>query len=65
MKHLNSDFKPLAEDPFSDREPDLFGKSFGDRAKATADSIKALKGVQSQKFFSWGGGPKYKPQGRH
>ena len=64
MKHLNSDLKPLAEGPFPDRDPDLFGKSFGDRTKATADSIKALKGVQSQKRFSWSGGPKYKPQCR-
>ena len=64
MKHLNSDLKPLTEGPFPDRGPDLFGKSFGDRAKATTNSIKALKGVQSQKRFSWSGGPKYKPQGR-
>ena len=63
MKHMNSDLKPLAEGTFPDRSPDLFGKSFGDRANATADSIKALKGVQSQKHFSWSGGPKYKPQG--
>ena len=33
MKHPNSDFKPLAEGPFPDRGPDLFGKSFGDRAR--------------------------------
>jgi len=67
MKHLNSDLKPLrlAEGPFPDRGPDLFRRSFGDRAKATADTIKALKGVQSQKCFSWSGGPKYKPQCRH
>ena len=51
MKHLNSDLKPLAKGLFLDRGPDLFGKSFGDQAKATADSIKALKGVQSQKHF--------------
>ena len=62
-KHLNSDLKPLAEAPFPDRGPDLFGKSFGDRAKATADSIKALKGVQSQKRFSWSSGPKVQAQG--
>ena len=65
IKHLNSDLKPLAEAPFPHGGPDLFGKSFGDRAKATADSIKALKGVQSQKRFSWSSGPKYKPQGHH
>ena len=35
MKHLNSDLKPLAKGPFHDRGPDLFEKSFGDRAKAT------------------------------
>ena len=64
MKHLSSDLKPFAEGPFPDRGPDLFGKSFGDQAKATADSIKASKGVQSQKRFSWSGGPKHKPQGR-
>ena len=63
MKHLNSDLKPVAEGPFPDRGPDLFGKSFGDRAKATANSIKAVKGVQFQKCFSWSGGPKYKPHG--
>ena len=64
MKHLNSDLKPLAEGPFPDRGPDLFRKSFGDRTKVTADSIKALKSVQFQKHFSWSGVPKYKPQGR-
>ena len=29
MKHLNSDLNPLAEGPFPDRGPDVFGKSFG------------------------------------
>ena len=29
MKHMNSDLMPLAEGPFPDRGPDLFGKSFG------------------------------------
>ena len=55
ITHLNCDLKPLTEGPFPDRGPDLFGKSFRDQAKATADSIKALKGVQSQKRFSWSG----------
>ena len=45
MKHLNSDLKPLAEGQFPDRGPDLFGKSFRKRAKATANGIKDLKGV--------------------
>ena len=51
MKHLNSDLKPLAVGPLPDRGTVLFRKSFGDREKATVDSIKTLKGVQSQKRY--------------
>ena len=64
MKHLNNDLKPLAEGQFPDRGPYLFGEGFGARAKATADSIKALKGVQAQKRFSGSGDSKFKPQSR-
>ena len=35
--------KPLAEGQFPDRGPYLSGEGFGARAKATADSIKALR----------------------
>ena len=49
---------------YPERGPFLFGEGFGTRAKATADSIKALKGVQSQKRFSGSGDSKYKPQSR-
>lgn len=44
-KHLNSDLKPLAEGQFPDRGAHLFGDSFKARAKAAADSVKALKGI--------------------
>ena len=64
MKHLNNDLKPLAEAQFPERGPYLFGEGFGARAKATADSIKALKDVQSQKRFSGSSDSKYKPQSR-
>jgi len=66
MKHLNSDLKPLAETHFPERGPHLFGESFGARAKAAADGIKALKGIQSMsmKRFSGSGDSKFKPQGR-
>ena len=58
MKHLSNHLKPLAEAQYPERGPFLFGEGFGTRAKATADSIKALKGVQSQKRFSGSGDSK-------
>ena len=64
MKHLNSDLKPLAEGQFPDRGAYLFGDSFGTRAKAAADSVKALKGIQPRKRFLGNGGSKFKPQSR-
>ena len=64
MKHLNNDLKPLAEAQYPERGPFLFGEGFGAKAKATADSIKALKGIQSQKRFSGSGDSKFKPQSR-
>ena len=64
MKHLNSDLKPLAEGQFPDRGAYLFGDSFGARAKAAADSVKALKGIQPRKHFLGNGGSKFKPQRR-
>ena len=59
-----NDLKPLAEAQFPERRPYLFEERLGARAKATADNIKALKGVQSQKRFSGSGDSKYKPQSR-
>ena len=55
MRHLNSDFKSLAEGEFPDRGPLLFGK---DKAKSTADNVKALKGFiprKTSKGFSGSG----------
>ena len=49
MKHLNTDIKFLAEAEFPDGGPYLFGKDFGKRAKAAADDVRALKGIQSKK----------------
>ena len=62
MKHLNSDLKPLAEGQFPDRGAYLFGDSFGARAKAAADSVKALNGIQPRKRFLGNGGSKFKPR---
>ena len=64
MKHLNSDLKPLAEGLFPDRGPHLFGEDCGGRAKATADNVKALKGIQSRKRFFASSDSKYKSQSR-
>ena len=64
MKHLNNDLKLLAEGQLPDRGLYLFGEGFGARAKATADSIKALKGVQAQEYFSGSGYSKFKPHSR-
>ena len=57
MKHLNADIKHLAEAEFPDRGPYLFGEVFG-RAKAAAEDVRALKGIQSKKsnHFSGSGG---------
>ena len=49
MKHLNTDTKLLAEAEFPDGSPYLFGEDFGKRAKANADDVRALKGIQSKK----------------
>ena len=64
MKHINNDLKHLAEAQYPEMGSFLLGEGFGTRAKATADIIKALKGVQFQKRFSGSGNSKYKPQSR-
>jgi len=49
MKYLNTDTKFLEEAEFPDGSPCLFGEDFGKRAKANADDVRVLKGIQSKK----------------
>ena len=73
IKHLNKDHRPLADADFPNRGPQLFGDDFGKRAKAMADNVSALKGLQAKKNygrFSGSGGFNgrfnlSKPQSRH
>ena len=57
MKHLNSDLKCLAIKEFPQGGSSLFGEDFGSKAKAAADNMRALKGIQSNKnrFFGYSG----------
>ena len=67
MKHLNADIKHLAEAEFPDRGQYLFGEDFGKRAKAAAEDVRALKGIQSKKsnhFSGSGGSNRSMPQSR-
>ena len=58
MKHLNANIKHLAEAEFPDRGPYLFGEDSGKRAKAVAEDVRALKGIQTKRsnHFSGSGG---------
>ena len=51
MKHLNRDFKPLAEDFFQNRFPLLFDDDFATKAKSTADNVKRLPSQLSKARF--------------
>ena len=48
MMHLNEEISPLAE-KFPNRGPYLFGEDFGQKAKTTADNMRALKGSQGKR----------------
>ena len=66
MKHLNASIKHLAEADFPDRPIPLW-RRFWKRAKAAAEDVRALKGIQTKRsnhFSRSGGSNRSMPQSR-